>query len=408
MTIKVADKRSKLLFYFAYICYFISSVLSYTQLAKVIPSSVQKYTELLLTLFALSCLAARVIFFERYSPWELFLTVAVAGLLFITMTVSASRLLFLTALFVLCSKNIDFDDFMKLALKVTSCTVLLLALLSLSGVIGMGVKQRDDGTYRYSFGFNHPNHLGMMVFQIEAIYFYLKRHTVTLKKYIIPVAACILCYLISDSSTPTITGIMLIAASFIYERFQKYLRFMDRHVRFFVIAVLIVLAVAMGIMVWYYWNNPYKLPTSMKTLRTRILLAKKYLKAYGVKLFGSNIAIGSNVALPGYGAGYSYLDDGYVRVLVEHGLAVFALICSAIVIYIAKLVKNRRVQLIIITIAFLFFYISEQKVAFITFNAFVVNLGTVLFGMNDECRTVLEEYEPVRSFGKKSKKVWTF
>ena len=106
---------------------------------------------------------------------------------------------------------------------------------------------------------------------------------------------------------------------------------------------------------------------SILLIRARFAFSQKYIKAYGIKPFGSRIVVGDNVAIPGYSAGYNYLDNGYVRLLVECGLLDTILVVCVMLRTINNLIRASKWQLLLIMLCLMAYLFNEWKVISIYF-----------------------------------------
>ena len=95
--------------------------------------------------------------------------------------------------------------------------VVLIMLLAFSGIIsGEGVA-RTDGTIRRSFGFSHPNVLGMRFFEIAAMHLYFRsKHLIRLRDAALVLLAGIFVYVAADSRTSTLLLLLLGGAALLF------------------------------------------------------------------------------------------------------------------------------------------------------------------------------------------------
>ena len=277
----------------------------------------------------------------------------------------------------------DKNRFSRLIIGVFIGVILLSAALSLSGLMGSKITQRaSNAAMRNSLGFNHPNHLGMMVFVVISVIFYIQsRHGQNgrLGKYFLCGILILATYMITNTFSFLAVAMLLMMTSFAYDVVHSTIKLPPKQAKRFIRIGLLFFIAIIGAAVVYFWKNPYLLKGAFKTLRMRFTLSQKYLKAYGIKPFGSHIALGENVALPGFKPGYSFLDSGYVRIFVESGFFVGVLLMFAIVRIIWNLIKHAQWQVLIIVLCMMVYFFNEQKMLTVSYNPFWMLLWEYLF-----------------------------
>ncbi len=321
-----------------------------------------------------------LIFLIKFNILEMFFFFLIMFFFFISAYISGSYLLFEGMMLILCSKNLKFDEFNKFNLKTITITFFIILVLSCTGIIDMFIEVRpDDFTKtRYSLGFAHPNTLGILSFEWICEYIYMKRKQNQNGKYIISALIIFFIYLITDCRTQLIAGALLIIACLIYEKILltgfKFSKKTIYHI--FVFCFVLIFYISFKI-VRYYWENPQKLQNG--TIRSRIRLAMDYIDAYGCTLFGSHINLGSRTSIPGYSLGYYFLDNAYVRILVNYGIVVTLFVFFFYMTYYKKIVKKNEWVPVIISLVYLFYGLMEFLIFKICFNVFFIYMGTILY-----------------------------
>lgn len=327
---------------------------------------------LLLCTLALLCLVA---LFYPY-PQKGFVAFGLCGaLLAASYLKSRASNLFLSFLFVYFSSVLRHKKrFARTVIGAFSAILALMTALSVSGLIGMTIKLRasNDAT-RYSLGFTHANQVALMVFVIICMLFYCEtefRRGRAYGKYILSGALALVTFIVTNTFSFLALTLLLIMASFAYDAMLSRVKLPPRDAKRFIrVGLLIMLAIVLAV-VCYFWKNPYRLSGALKTFRTRFLLSQKYIKAYGIKPFGSKIIIGEDVEIPGFKRGYYFLDNGYIRLFVEYGLLAGALVMLLLARTVWNLVRAGKWQLLIIALCLMVYLFSEQKIMTVFFNPF--------------------------------------
>ena len=107
-------------------------------------------------------------------------------------------------------------------------------------------------------------------------------------------------------------------------------------------------------------------------LSGRLLMSKTAFNAYSFKLFGQNIYE------IGYGRGtgdrdyYFFLDDAYIRILLEYGVVLFV-VTVCMMVFISH--KNRKRMIVVVAIVTISAHsIMEHHLLEISYNPFILTL----------------------------------
>lgn len=268
----------------------------------------------------------------------------------------------------------DKKRFARAMILLFTSVIALTGLLSVSGLIGTTIKQRAvNDTTRYSLGFGHANHLGIMVFVIICMVFFIesdRRRFGKYWKYGISALLTLGTFLVTNTFSFLALSMMLMGTSFAYDAVLSKAKLLPAQARRFIRTGLVIFGALIGAVVYYIWKNPYILTGGLKTLRTRFLLSQKYITAYGIKPFGSRIVIGTDVTIPGFPSGYYYLDNGFVRLFVESGFVAGILVLFGMLRLLLNLIRHARWQQLIIVLCILAYLFNEQKMITVFFNPF--------------------------------------
>jgi len=249
--------------------------------------------------------------------------------------------------------------------------ILIVAFLSITGLIGTSVKERNNiGAIGYSLGFSHANVVAILFFSIICQVFSLgmdRKWFEKLSAYLVVVCLMIVGFAITHSLSFLALCLLLLAGSFCHDAILCRLTLPKKTAQRFIRLGLLVVGATIGGFIVYFWKNPRLLRGSLLTFRARFAFSQKYIKAYGIKPFGSRIVVGDNVAIPGYSAGYNYLDNGYVRLLVECGLLDTILVVCVMLRTINNLIRASKWQLLLIMLCLMAYLFNEWKVISIYF-----------------------------------------
>lgn len=366
------------MFYLAYIFLFTKEILfERTRLSGRLGTNVVNSASTLFHLLFWGCCICILLFLQSYKIREILLIAVLIMIFGLSAVFTRSFLLVDALLLILCSKKIDFDQYIKNVLYIQSILVIGIILLTLTGVIEMGtaIRANNEG-YRNAWGFNHPNTLSILCFQWICQYIYIKRNDRRLKKYVIMLLITFSAYIATNSNTGFIMSVFIVIGNSIYEKIVDKV-FSFKQIKKIAKRLFVLACIGIIIIIRYYWVNPDKL--SATTLVSRINLSKNYLIAYGVNLFGHNIVQGTYVSIPGFPKGYYFLDNAYAWLLVHFGILAFLCILIAYIVFIRKLFKSGEWNLILIVFAYLVYGITEHTPLIFSFNSLLIGFYTVIY-----------------------------
>lgn len=374
-TTRLSDIRIKkqLIYTLSFVLLAVSRILfEYTYIGDVLG---ERFASVLSDLLLVSSLLllAFVALFHNCAKLDLVFFFLCAGLIGLSLLKSRATNLFISFLFLFFAGEIrNKKQFAWVVIWLFAAIIGLMVLLSVSGKIGMTVKQRaSNDMTRFSLGFTHPNQLAIMVYTILCMVFFIdaeKKNVGKYMKYVVSGVLVLGVFLITNTFTFLALSMLLMATSFVYDALLSKAKLPKRDAKRFIRVGLIVLSIVAGVAIVYIWQDPYRLSGSFKTLRTRFVLCQKYVNAYGIKLFGNKILIGTDVAIPNYPVGYYYLDNGYVRLFVESGLVPGIMVMLAFARMIRKLIAKTKWQFLIIVSCLLVYLFNEQKMITVFFN----------------------------------------
>jgi len=287
--------------------------------------------------------------------------------------------LFMSALFFYYSGAVrDRKGFATLTIRLYAVIILLVAALSMSGLIGTMVKQRTKTeAIRSSLGFVHPNQVAIMTFIMICMIFYRgmdKRLRGRETDYVVAGFLTVAVFLITNTMTFLALAALMLVALFSYDAILSHFRLPRKVTRHFVRTGLLVIGLVAGAIFYHFWKNPLALKGVWVTFRARFLLSQKYVQAYGIKPFGSKIALGNDVVIPGFESGYYYLDNGYFRLFVENGFLAGTIVVILLLRAIVNLTRQGKWKLLVILLCILLYVFTEQKMLTLYFNPFWVLL----------------------------------
>lgn len=236
--------------------------------------------------------------------------------------------------FLAAAKNIDIKKAIK-QLWIAQCIVFISTIgLTLIGIVENTVMTRDGGdVVRNTYGFTHPNTLGLLLLGFCLMTLYLNARAKKKSVYILYV----LCYILALYGADSRTSAYLIAATILFNLLLSVSHcnrgLLGRLVTWFLsktkftmpIALISSLIAAMG-----YLN----LTNIGDTLQTRVSQSAMYFQHYGITLMGQPLELGykdtaTEVSL------YT-LDNGYIYLLLGFGVILFTIFIYMYIISIKR------------------------------------------------------------------------
>ena len=367
--------NSEMLFALAFMSLVISRVLfGSTHLGDLLGEGVVNALSNVFLLVSFGLLAG-VAYRYQYPKQGLVQLILAFGVVSLSYLTSRASNLFVTVVFLYYADVvIDRKRFVKFFSKFYLGIILFVAALSVTGLRDMNVKQRSTlDAMGYSLGFGHANQVAIIIFSILCIIFSLAMDRRSLDKLWVYLGASVLTaitFLITKSLTFLALCGLLIGSSFCYDAILSKIRLPQKQAQRFIRLGLLMLAAFAALFVVYFWKRPYMLKGSLVTFRARFVLSQKYINAYGIKLFGSQITLGDNVVIPGYPPGYYMLDNGYVRLPVEYGLLASLLVFYMLFRIIRNLINEAKWQLLIIMVCLLLYFFNEWKIVVLFYSPF--------------------------------------
>ena len=331
----------------------------------------------LLREIAVVCLFLKVLT-TRYNKKEFCCVGIMLLLAYISYRYSGNTRALYNFLTICALKDVDLKKVFKAALVSLCFIVVLLAVLALLGVTGKVSVTENFGRgaeistieTRYYMGYIHPNTWAQAVFTIFlliVINFYEK---IDWKGIIVLFLANYGLYRLAVSRTCFLCGIAMIVL-LIWAKYGKKL------FEFLIIRIGIVAGVAAvwGIIFTSRINIAENLTWTIidwKIFTGRLLQAKVYLETCGLSAFGAHEP---DTLDNGY-----ILDMGYMRMLLENGVVIFALMFIMTIAVLLYAFKQKRNDIVIVTICICLYGIYENlAIAQIPANLILYYVSALLF-----------------------------
>lgn len=318
---KISPK--KLLYYGAWIIFSIVYILF--QQSEFIhyhhASLIYKYVSYLV--IAMLCLC--ILIDSRFKYRELFIYCALTVLFAIIYWNRSNRTFIVYMLFVLAFKSIrsDFNNLVKIDLKVKMMLIIFVVLMCYVGVINDYSGVWWNGVVRHAYGFYHPNTLGILVFAILTEWLYLRYKKAMFVEWIFILTIVYLMYRLAASRTALYTFSFIFCLFIIAQKWPNFFKIKINKI-LFILAIPIAGLISWGGLYLYLKGNA--IAQVINTLTTqRLRYAANFYKDYGVSIFGKDVVFVSSRAAQLQGISSEILDMVYIR-----GPILFGIVFSAV------------------------------------------------------------------------------
>lgn len=333
-----------------YMVYFFLSISFYQNAVSNFGLYVMKFCFVLLIIAELTS-------FE-YKRFDLFGIIAIAFVMIVTFNVAGSvwwRPLLWIVLFAFGARHIEFRKIAKFALIVSAICFLFIILSSVAGIIPDYLDTTTHpGVTRHYLGFLYCLFAPTILFNIEALYLYLRSEKIKWFELLICLAVAYLFYKYCDARLNFILNFLMIIGFGIVryrknipQTMKKFLANISKIMPWiFIVCGTISIILSFG-----YNPNISGLAKINASLGNRLGYGHISYQRYGLSAFGQVIPMrGSGLrgnGLRGRGE-YFYLDCLYVRFLQEYGIVFSCLVLLALTIVMCRILSQKKYDLIVI------------------------------------------------------------
>lgn len=256
-----------------------------------------------------------------------------------TWIVGGSSHFFWLVAFVLASKEISITKVAKLVFVATLMITVLTIVLWELGIINEPIMPDADYRARSTFGFSHPNTLGLVFFLIVFSYSVMHFGRLPLIESVLCLLAFIVCAYIADSRTYALVTILWFIFLWVYHLFGSGNRFSKLLPVVLLVAFVGLYAISMFLMVNYDSGN--SLQSSLNSLLSgRLRLMHAYYLESPFSFFG----FGYEGTPPQYSGAVPYaflVDNAYGYIYLRFGISGALLVLIGMLCFIRRSFKEQ-------------------------------------------------------------------
>lgn len=376
---RVRIREDDMLFYLAYVLYFVPRYMEYLALRMAGASTVITVVKIISYVL---CVAVILLNVKKITipRWDKALLYGVIGIVVLYQVIAHSaNSIFVVLLFSVAFVKRDMNRFFAVNFKLH---VVLYAFTVLSSFIGVTENVARD-TYKYgvlfmrmSLGFNYPGQLLISLMPIVFLYYYLYRDRISWKHTVFWVACIAVIFIFSQTIMPTALLLLFIGVFHIQKRYVPR----KRKILQPYLAPVISCALTVLLLFMRMWNfGPAVLIDNASNYRFS-LGATAYSK-FGITLLGSGFQNISNENQ------YLILDSEYMFMLISNGI-IYTALAALMYAWAIKWAQMRGYRTMVLVFVLLAINgIFNNGIFNLIFNPFIIVLYQAM------------DYSPKRAFG---------
>lgn len=262
-----------------------------------------------------------------------------------------------TGLVILSADGIRFKTIIRTDLFIKTFILISVILLYFSGIINTSFTSVRGEILRNSWGFRHPNTLGLILIIIflEITYLYGKERNAL--KIILSIMFAAFIYLVPNSRAPLYVIIFYLVISLLKNKVNE--NFLNKII-FRKNLLFIIFSSISIIMVFSYTTSPVIVNIDNEIMSNRIFYQKLAFDSTGLSLLGENIPENT------------ILDNSYIYVLLGYGVLIYYFYYSIYKKLFNSVMDDKQMELLIIIVSILLYGVFENSLTNIICNLFVL------------------------------------
>lgn len=303
--------------------------------------------------------------YKKFTLKRFILEVLGTIIVLISSVTSESNTLLTLWIFILAARKIDFQELLKIDFYTKFILVIVVSLLYFLGFTGNSTFYSYFGTIRSSIGFANPNVFGYYIFSICADYIYLNGERIKFYHIVILIVMALIVGYVSYSRT----SILLITLLAFITSMSKIVKNVinKRIAKIICLSLFLIFSLFSYVVANNYDSSDKNYYMINELLSGRVLNASRYLKKYDINLIGQKIELTTNDRSYTY-----YLDNGYIKLLLNYGLLTFLVIFLIYYANIYTAYKKQNIVLILLFAMYLIYGISENAIFLLNGNVFLL------------------------------------
>ena len=313
--------------------------------------------------------------FQEYSVREILILV-MGSVPIIIGTMASNNYVMLSAwLFILTAKYTDFDKMVKLSYFILIVTMLFVLYLFWTGSISEVTMYRK-GIIRHSWGFYHPNWLGVRIFELVIAHCYIKRRKIGLYDLAMVLFGICFTYKVPNCQTAYVSLGVFFCLLVFYFLFDHFVGGKEVFGKIIILSSVFSNIFSVGLSLINVKKIPF-LAKLDRMLSWRFSNCYRTINSFGIHVYGSNVDLYSKKM----GLRYVkyYLDIAYTSILVRYGIVVYIIFSTLYIYAMIYWYKKNNYMLVIIFGVYAIYGIMENTLYSLTQNIFLLGLAYPLY-----------------------------
>lgn len=334
-----------------------------------------------------------IVFLQRYTKNDLIILTLITLPIIIATLNSDNNHMISMILFVIGAKYADMEKIIRMYFGVLMIAIPIVIIFCIIGILPDYTMHRG-GQIRHALGFEHPNRLGMRVFQLITCFCYVKKNDDSRWfKYITMLFAAWFVYKIPNSQTAYI-GILILFMTIVIGDFY------DRHgisKKRIMIIMSAASAIIVNMSVAASFFNPkanHMYNRIDKLMSNRFSFGYRMFKRYGITLWGQNVQ--TLVKDSRYVGVYRqwYLDNAYLSILLRFGIVVYVIFNVLWIAAIIYYIKNDNYTMVAILFTYSIYGIMTTGFYMMSHNIYLLTLANPIY--QKQYKTDTEDHRRIR------------
>ncbi|WP_102343399.1 hypothetical protein [Galactobacillus timonensis] len=351
-------KPAQLLFGTALVLFLIQGVFRDTLLVSAADTNRYLVIIRILYLFSLALLAVKILFFQDFLHSSFFHSIyfwIFTILLAISTWISRNPALFSVWLFALASADTDYDAIVRITFFMETILISSIVILSFAGILPTETYPPATGHpfTRYSFGFLHPNSMGLYIFHVACCFIYLRRRKSAFPSFLILTAITLFNYVVTSSRTSCIASTLLLISLALYKYLSRE-RVKNREKKLHTLSCFLVagagLTILASIIMSFFYDHPFIQKIDF-LFSGRFFYISKAFSENGLSWFGkAPFSIGGP------------FDNSYMWILLHYGILTYISVSILFIFLLYCLRKNKQCLEVIILFVYSCYAMMESEI----------------------------------------------
>ena len=302
-------------------------------------------------------LGIKVVFFDKYNIKSLIIMFLLSIIMLLIYLNVKELIILITLVFLLSSKNVNFE---KIIYTDMITRVFCIAFLFISVQFNLinNFSRTINGNFKSAFGFDHPNTFGIIQSIALIEWLYLNRKSLSFKHFVVSLFVFLFMSNFSASRTMIYTLLFTGLVAIIIKIVPKIINLKIIKTSF--TYIIPFMALISFTLVFAYHHEIPGIKRIDNLLTNRLFLSDWAFKKFDITLFGTKVLpTDEQLKDPFYYKKIPYIDNAYVRLLLECGIIYFIIFCSAYVLLCKNLIKENKIGELMIIFFFAVVGIAE-------------------------------------------------